>query len=195
MKQNSFLKKKARICLFSLEKRSLYFYSIEEFYSKFPLSDPYCWSWQQLSLTPWFVSNRSSHPFLMRLRSRTPRSFSDAGGMTDGKLAHAHYTHTEHIPTSVRGNVIFSIDVRRQCTASLIALTSLHSQSNVKTGMQAPHFTADRKKKKHWGDIQGFFTYNRSTKFKPVIQSPTYDPFFFFFFFLIMCLLVMLCKI
>lgn len=84
----------------------------------------------------------------MRLRSRTPRSFSDARGMTDGKLAHAHYTHTEHIPTSVRGNVFFSVDVRRQCTASLIALTSLRSQSNVKTGMQAPHFTADRKKKK-----------------------------------------------
>lgn len=133
----------------------LCFYSIEEFCSNFPLSDLYCWSWQQLSLTLWFVSNRSSHPSLMRLRSHTPRSFSDAGGMTDGKLAHAHYTHTRCTHTYLRERecvfflcFFFSVDVRRQCTASPIALTSLHSQSNVNTGMQAPHFTADRKKKK-----------------------------------------------
>lgn len=120
-------------------------------------------------LTLWFVSNRSSRPFLMRPRSHTPKSSSDAGGMTDGnyecELARAHYTHTHtaHIPTSVRGNV-FSVDVRCQCTASPIALTSLSSQSNVKTGMQAPHLTADRKKKKHSGDIQDihFLMYNRS---------------------------------
>lgn len=99
----------------------------------------------------------------MRQRSHTPKSSSDAGGMTDGnyecELAHAHCTHTAHIPTSVRGNV-FSVDVRCQCTASPIALTSLGSQSNVKTGMQAPHLTADREKKKHSGDIQGFLMYN-----------------------------------
>ena len=47
----------------------------------------------------WFVPNRSSHPFLMRLRSHTPKSSSDAGRMTDGndacKPAHTHtHTHT-----------------------------------------------------------------------------------------------------
>lgn len=56
-------------------------------------------SCQQLSLTPWFVSYRSSHHFLTRLRSHTPKSSSDAGGMTDGNDACTlQHTHT-HIRT------------------------------------------------------------------------------------------------
>lgn len=83
------------------------------------------------------------------------------------------------MPTSLRGNALGfffflppPIDVGRQCTASLIALTSLHSQSNVKTGMQAPHFTADRNKK-HWGDIQGFFPHEISQQnFSQLFSHP-----------------------
>lgn len=119
----------------------------------------------------------------MRLRSRTPRSFSDVGGMTDGRPAHSHTLHTSHtshtyLPQSEGVWVSFFplLDVWRQCSASLIALTFLHSQSNVKTGMQAPHFTADRKKRKKKQHIRHsrFFTNNRATKFKPIIwQWPT----------------------
>lgn len=115
-------------------------------------------------------------------------------------MTHASsHTHT-HTPTSVRGNV-FSVDVRCQCTASPIALTTLPSQSNVKTGMQAPHFTADRKKKRgKKNTVETFKVFSgligHSKTFKTVIQSPVFAyNTRAFFVFLVMDLLVTLFDI
>lgn len=84
-------------------------------------SDINCRPWQRLSLTLWFVSNRSSHPFLMRPRLHTPKSSSDAGGMTDGndacKLAHTH-THTHPYLSE------------RECFFMCWCQMSVHSQSH-----------------------------------------------------------------
>lgn len=92
-------------------------------------SDINCWPWQRLSLTLWFVSNRSSHPFLMRPRLHTPKSSSDAGGMTDGndacKPAHTHmhtctqaHTHTHPYLSE------------RECFFMCWCQMSVHSQSH-----------------------------------------------------------------
>lgn len=42
-----------------------------------------------------FAPCRSSHPFLMTLRSHTPKSSSDADGMTDGNQAHIRIQQTQ----------------------------------------------------------------------------------------------------
>ena len=101
-----------------------------------PLSDINLLAWQQLSLTLWFVSRRSSHPFLTRLRSHTPKSSSDAGGMTDGNDAAQHFihVHTHHRDLhQIEGMCFFfvcvclcvCVRVFCQCITRTVALTSL----------------------------------------------------------------------
>lgn len=124
------------------------------------------WSWQQLSLTLWFVFNRSSHPFLMRRRSHTPKSSSDAEGMTDGNDAHKPAIHTSkwHTHTYLSEREYFFM-----CWFHM----SVHSQSYSRNISPQPKQCQDRnagstphhwqeKGKKYSEDIQGFFVFNRS---------------------------------
>lgn len=89
------------------------------------------------------------------------------------KILHIHTgTWRTHTFLSER-EYFLCVDFICQCKANLIAATCLPSQSNVKTGMQAPHLNTDRKKEKNIQQTFKVFSslIGHSIKVKLVIQS------------------------
>lgn len=133
---------------------------------------------QQPSLTLWFVFNRSSHPFLMRLRSLTPKSSSDAGGMTDGNdaqnPAHTHRlvacTHTFLSEGEYFFMCWFHMSVHNQSYSR--NMSSQPKQCQDRNAESTPHYWQEKGKEifsRHSRDFSCLI--GHSTKVKLVIQS------------------------